>query len=402
MDVYVARQPIFDRSMKVYGYELLYRKSMNNYYEGEDDNRSTAELINNSFFALRFQELTQGKRAFINFSEEMLFRDIPFLLPKDLITVEILERVKSSEELLQTCKKLKKHSYMTALDDFVFQDSFVPIIDEIDLIKIEFPTTALETQTKLIHDYHKSVKFLAEKVETREEYQRAMAMGYDYFQGYFFSKPVILKGKDLPNINGNLVRIISELKQENPNFQKITEIMEIDVGLSYKLLRVANSVFFGTRNKIFSIKNALVRLGIEEIRKWIYLMMLKDIQGMDNRELIKTSLIRAKMMEQISVERGNGQMRLEYFMTGLFSSIDVLLNRKMESVVDELALTEEVKSALLGVDNEIRKVLLFVEDFENANWNGFEAMQKYMGIDREHFMEMYLDTLKWVVNLDYD
>lgn len=400
MEVFVARQPIFDRNMNVYGYELLYRRSMNNFYEGSDDNKSTAELISNSFFALHFNELTEGKRAFINFSEEMLIKEIPLLLPNDLITVEILERVENSEQLTETCKRLNQAGYMMALDDFVFNDSFIPIIDEVDMIKIEFPIISYEEQKDLIKKYHKKVKFLAEKVETREEYQLALDMGYDFFQGYFFSKPVILKGKDIPSINSNLIRIIMELKEENPDYQKITEIIEEDIGLSYKLLRMVNTVFFGARSQIHSLKTALVRVGIEEIRKWIYLLMLQDIQNIENKELIKNSLIRAKMMELLAKEKAIKNRHFEFFITGQFSSIDVLLNQKMEDIVESLSLTDNVRDALLGKENEISACLQFVRYFEEANWISFENIKSQCGIEKERFMEMYIESLKWVVKLE--
>lgn len=400
MEIFVARQPIFDRNMNVFGYELLYRRSMNNFYEGSDDNKSTAELISNSFFALHFHELTEGKRAFINFSEEMLFKEIPLLLPKELITIEILERVENTQPLIEACKKLNQAGYMIALDDFIFDDTFLPLMEEVDIIKIEFPVISYEEQRELIQRYHHKIKFLAEKVETREEYQLALDMGYDYFQGYFFSKPVIIKGKDLPSINSNLIRIINELAEESPDYQKITEIIETDLGLSYKLLRMVNSVYFGTRNKIHSLKSALVRLGIEEIRKWIYLLMLHDIRNSENRELIKNSLIRAKMMELLSKEKGCKNQHFEFFMTGQFSSIDILLNQKMEDIMEGLALTDHVRDALLGVDNEISTCLEVVRCFEEANWSGFENIMAHCGIKKERFMEMYIDALKWVVKLE--
>lgn len=400
MDIYVARQPIFDRDMNVFGYELLYRKSMNNFYEGTDDTQSTAELINNSIFSLNFNELTEGKRAFINFSEELLFQEIPFLLPKETITIEILERVENSEKLLQVCKKLKEKGYMTALDDFVFQESFVPIINEVNIIKIEYPTVDLTTQKDLIKRFHKKIKFLAEKVETREEYQKALELGYDYFQGYFFSKPLILKGKDLPSMNANLVHIVYELRKDDLDYQKIAEIIEMDLGLSYKLLRLANSIFFGAHSTIHSIKSALVRLGIEEIRKWIYLMILKDIQQIENKELIKTSLIRAKMMELLAKGSGKKNKHMEYFMAGLFSSMDILLNRDMIDIVGDLALADDVKEALLGINNEVRKFLTCVCDFEKADWDNFDKNLESLGLEKKLFTEKYMEAVHWIAKIE--
>jgi len=250
MDIYVARQPIFDRKMNVLGYELLYRRGMNNLYEGSDDNQATAELISNSYLNMHFSELTDGTKGFINFSEKMLIEQIPLILPKELTVVEILERVEITDELIEACKKISDKGYTIALDDYIFDESSLPLLEIADIIKVEFPFVEHEIQRKLISKYKNRIKFLAEKVETREEYKLALDMGYDYFQGYFFSKPVIIKSKEVDNLNVNLILILEMLNQKEPDFQKMAEVIQSDLGLAYKLLKLANSALLGTRNKI--------------------------------------------------------------------------------------------------------------------------------------------------------
>lgn len=401
MDVYVARQPIFDKKMNVMGYELLYRRSMNNFYEGINDTQSTAELISNAFLSMEFSELTNGTRAFVNFSEEMLLKKIPLLLPKETIVIEILENVEVSEPLVDACKELKEQGYLIALDDFVFNESYLPLIELANIIKIEFPVVRHDEQRKLIKKYKHKIEFLAEKVETREDYQIAIDMGYKYFQGYFFSKPVIVKGKDIGSLDANLVRIIEELNHEEPDYQKITDIIETDIDLSYKMLKVANSFFYEAKHEIKSIKSALVRFGLKKIKEWIYLMMLKDVQSVENKELIKNCLTRAKLMELLSFEIGIGDKHLEYFISGMFSSIDTLLNRNMKEILEQLPLVEDVRKALLGENNEIRKALDFVINCEKANWNEIDIMAISLNITQEKIMEIYIQALKWVMKINY-
>ncbi len=401
MDVYVARQPIFDRNMNVFGYELLYRRSVNNFYEGIDDNQATAELINNAFLSMHSHEITGGTKAFINFSHDMLVEDIPLLLPAESTVVEVLERVEINENVIAACKKLSEHGYIIALDDFVFNESYLPLMEIAHIVKIEFPVINYETQRKLIKQFKNKIKFLAEKVETREEYELAMDMGYDYFQGYFFSKPVIIKGKEIDSLNINLIKIMNLLNENEPEYQKITEIIEKDLGLSYKLLKLANSVFFGSRSKIRFIKQALVQLGIIEIRKWIYVMMLKDIQIIENKELIKTCFVRAKFMELLALEMGMKDRQFEYFMTGMFSSVDVLLNKDMKEIVNDLILTDDVREALLGENNEIKKVLDMVINYELLKLDDSQINKTTSGITREKVMNMYIEALTWVLKLDY-
>ena len=401
MDIYVARQPIFDRNMNVYGYELLYRRSANNFYEGIDDDKSTAELINNAFLTMHIYELTGGTKAFVNFSQDLLINEIPLLLPADSIVVEVLERVEIDEKVIEACRKLNESGYVIALDDFIFNESYLPLLEIAHIVKIEVSAVDFEMQRKLIKQYKNKIKFLAEKVETREEFQLSMEMGYDYFQGYFFSKPTIIKDKEIDSLNINLIRIMKILNEKEPEYQRIADIIETDLGLSYKLLKLANSAFFGSRNKILHIKQALVQLGIIEIRKWIYVMMLKDKQIIENRELIKTCFIRARFMELLSLETGRKEKQFEYFMTGMFSSIDVLLNKSMKEIVDGLVLTDDIKEALLGGDNEIKAALNMVLNYELLNWNELDTNKITLGISQDRLMNMYMESLMWVLKLDY-
>lgn len=401
MDIYVARQPIFDRKMNVLGYELLYRRGMNNLYEGSDDNQATAELISNSYLNMHFSELTDGTKGFINFSEKMLIEQIPLILPKELTVVEILERVEITDELIEACKKISDKGYTIALDDYIFDESSLPLLEIADIIKVEFPFVEHEIQRKLISKYKNRIKFLAEKVETREEYKLALDMGYDYFQGYFFSKPVIIKSKEVDNLNVNLILILEMLNQKEPDFQKMAEVIQSDLGLVYKLLKLANSALLGTRNKIISIKHALVQLGIIEISKWIYVLLLRDVQTVENKELIKTCLIRAKLMELLAIDIGMRNKKLDYFLTGMFSSIDVLTNRDMKEILDELPLSDDVKDALLGKCNEIREMLDMILNYENLRWMEMESKLTDTDISQEKFMNRYIEALTWVTNSDY-
>ncbi len=400
MEVYVGRQPIFDRYNNVLGYELLYRRSMNNFYEGNDANKDTAEVINNAFFVMHFDELTEGTKAFINFTESMIVDNVPMLLPKETLIVEILEQSIISQDLIESCIKLKQNGYKIALDDFVFSEQYIPLLEIVDIVKIEFSRVSLFEQRRLLNLYKHKLSFLAEKVETREEYDLALNMGYDYFQGYFFSKPVIVKGKDIAVLNTNIVRIINELYAEEPEFNRISEIIQADLGLSYKLLKVSNTVYFEAKYEIKSIKQAIVRLGISELKRWFNILLVKDIQIIENKDLIKNSIIRAKFMELIALEIGLEQEYLDYFMVGMFSSIDILLNREMKTIVDELPFTQEVKDALLGNENPINNALNVIMKHEYAQLNELDLVQPIQNISQSRFMELYIEAITWVKNND--
>ena len=220
MEIYVARQPIFSNNMSLFGYELLYRRSFNNFYEGSDHNAATIDLVYNAFLVMGIQTLTDGTKGFINFTQDLLEQDIPRTLPKDQVVIEVLENVTANEKVIDACRKLKANGYTIALDDFIFNrtdQDYTPLIELADIIKIEFPITDKKEQKKLISKY-KGKLFLAEKVETREEYQEAIAMGYELFQGYFFSKPVILTAKEISSLNVHMVHILEETPETGSGF----------------------------------------------------------------------------------------------------------------------------------------------------------------------------------------
>ena len=397
VEVYLARQPIFDQKMNIAGYELLYRRSMNNYFEGTDDNQATADLISNAFLVMPFHELTGGTKAFINFSGDMLIREIPLVLPRKSIVVEVLERVEATEAVFRALSKLKGEGYTIALDDFAFGEANLPFLELADIVKVEFPAVDIATQRHFISLYAKRIKFLAEKVETREDYQLASQMGYSYFQGYFFSRPVIEKRREIVSIPATLMRLMSELNRPDPDYQTLTEIIETDVGLSYKLLRLAGSVFFGTKGDVFTVKHALVRMGFGEIRKWVYLLLLKDVQNVDNRELITNCLIRAKFMELLAITAGGGRKHYAYFLAGLFSSVDILLDCSMEAAVKELPIAPEVKEALLKQDNDIRRALDLILNYEQGNWDNVDTLRLTPAMGRENLMPLYVESLQWMI-----
>ncbi|MEA4986931.1 MAG: HDOD domain-containing protein [Anaerovorax sp.] len=400
MEVYIARQPIFDRNMDIYGYELLYRKNSNNMYTGIDDDQATAELICNSFLVFGINDLTDGTKAFINFSKGLINSSVPLLLPPNNVVVEILEREDTTQEIIDACKRMRSMGYMLALDDFILEDKFMSLMDTIDIVKVEFPSVNYNIQRNLIQKYKSKVKFLAEKIETREEYQKAFDLGYDLFQGYFFSKPFIMKTREIASLNSNLFSIIEELNKPEPSYKKIAEIIQNDLGLTYKILKLANSAYYGTKNKITSIHQALSYLGMNKIYQWVSLMMLKDFQSVENLELIKLSLIRGKLMDSLAIELGMDTSNSEYFFVGMFSFIDILLNKNMEEIIKWLPFTDNVKMALLGVENDQRKLLNCIINYESATLDTNQS-SLFNKISSKRYMELYVDALKWASSLQY-
>ncbi|AIF49621.1 EAL and HDOD domain-containing protein [Pelosinus sp. UFO1] len=399
MDVFVARQPIFTKSQKIFGYELLFRNSLDNAYNCKDGDQATSDVICNSFFAIGMDNLTGGKRAFINFTENLLIKEIPMLLPKELVVVEILENVEPTIELIEACKKLKEAGYLLALDDFVFQPKFVPLLNLADIIKIDFLSTTGHDRKRVIQDVgDRSIKFLAEKVETRADFEQALKLGYAYFQGYFFSKPIVLKGKDIPTNKVNqlrVIRVLRELEKENFKFGAIEQFIMYDVTLSYQLLRFINSVAFSLANEISSVKHALVLLGKNEIFKWVSLIVMRTVGDNKTDGILVTSLTRAKFCELIAEKAGLKEREPELFMMGMFSLIDVFIRRPLKAILAELPISEDVKGALLGETNKLSQVYRLTLSYERAEWTDFTMYAANLGIKEEDIPDYYKKAVAW-------
>ena len=398
MDIYIARQPIFNKDMSIFGYELLHRRNSNNHYENEDHSGATAELVRNSFLVLDFDNLTDGTRGFINFTQDLLEAEIPHILPKEKVVVEILETVEATDIVIEVCQKLKQEGYILALDDLILDREgldYAPLLEMADIIKIEFPTTDRQKQKELLSKYKNKVTFLAEKVETREEFKEAAAMGYSLFQGYFFCRPMLMKSKEIASLNIHLIEILKELQKREPDFVRISETIEKDLGLTYKLLKMANSIYYGAKCEITSLQQAVVRLGIMEMKRWISILLIKDFENDENSELIKVCLLRGKLLSLMAHELSRNALETDFFFTGVFSSIDIIMDQEMDAIISDLALSDDVKSALRGVKSLLRDCLDAVLLYEKLEFD--EAMIKLaaLNIDLGRFTELYIEALAW-------
>lgn len=398
MDIYIARQPIFNKNLSIYGYELLYRSDSKNRYENEDHNGATVELVKNSFLVLDFDHLTDGTRGFINFTQDLLEADIPQMLPKEKVVVEILESVAATDAVVDVCRRLKKEGYVLALDDLIcdrLDSDYKELLDLVDIIKIDFPVTDKKKQRELIRKYGYKIMFLAEKIETREDFKEAAEMGYELFQGYFFCKPIMMKSRDISSLNTHLIEILKELQKTQPDINRITKTIEKDLGLTYKLLKMANSVYYGAKCEITSLNQAVIRLGIQEMKRWISILLVKDFETDENSELIKVSLLRGKLLSLIAHELKRNEQETDFFFTGILSSIDVIMDKDMDIILEDLAISGDVKKALMGEQNKLRACLDTVLYYEKFEFDEAMANLAEMGIDLGRFTELYIKALTW-------
>lgn len=397
MEVFVARQPIFDCNQKVVFYELLFRHGESNNYEAVDGDLATLNVITNSFFCIGIDNLTGGKKAFINFTENLLKSETITILPKEYLGIEILETVEPTEEIIGACKNLKSLGYTLVLDDFVFSHKYEPLIELADIIKVDFLLTSPYERERLIKTIsNKKVKFLAEKVESREDFEEAVRLGYNYFQGYFFSKPVIMTGTDIPAQKLQYLNALKEINRPNLGFEDIEKIIKRDVSLSYKLLRYINSSSFGFRSKVHSIRQAIALIGEDEVIRWIYVIVFRETSVEKNNEALATCIVRARFGEILcSLNNELKNKASDVFFMGMFSMIDSLINRPIEEILGELPMDLGVKDALMGKRNIYRDIYELIICYERGAWERLAYYSNKLKLDEKRLPEIYFESLNW-------
>ncbi|MCF2899364.1 HDOD domain-containing protein [Pseudoalteromonas sp. MEBiC 03607] len=397
MYFYAARQPILDKEKKLVGYELLFRDGVDNVFPDIDGDEATSRLIEGSQFNFGLEDLTDNKPAYINFTLETLQKGYPLLLGKDNVVVEILETIQPGKRLLALVKDLKERGYTLALDDYIHQPVWRHFYPYIDLIKIDFLTCTPESLQTVIEAIkpHPHIKLLAEKVETHEKYQLAIDMGFSYFQGFFFSKPEMVQSKTLPPSEMALAELLYETSSIDLNLKKITDVFERDVNLSYKLLRYSNSAAFKRRAEISTIKQALIVLGSEEIKRFLSLLFAAQVAADKPAELIRLSLTRARFAELLAISHGQLRDTGMAFLTGMMSLMDAILDEDMPSVMGKLPLTNEIKGALLHDEGLLATYLRLVKFYEQADWESAKEIQQQLGLKPEEVPDAYHDALNW-------
>lgn len=396
MHVLVARQPIFDKEKNVVAYELLFRSSMSNSYDGSDGDKATTDVIVASFLSIGMDVVTGGKKAFINFTDNLLKQKVAHLLPSEVLAVEILETVEPEDEILAACRALKEEGYTIVLDDFVFHPRFRPLIKLADIIKIDFlATTAFERRDIVRRFATTPIEFLAEKVETQAEFEEAVRCGYSYFQGYFFSKPVIIARKDIPASKLSYLKLLQEIRSADMNINYIEETIKREISFSYRLLKYINSSAFGFRQEIRSIRQAVSLLGQRDLLKWVSLNAMCCIQDGKPLELITTAVIRAYFGELIALRLGKKAIASDVFLMGLFSLIDALLDCPLATILEELPVTREVKVALLGEEGFFHNIQQLIISYERADWKRVFEYAKIIGLPDEELPGLYFKTLAW-------
>lgn len=389
-DVFVARQPIFDRDLDVFAYELLFRRADMASADVIDGDRATSEVILNAFTVIGLTELVGVHRAFINMTRSFLLREQGVTLPADRVVLEVLEDVDPDAALVDALREWASRGYLISLDDFVFHESRLPLIELADVIKVEITAltpTQLAEHVRLLRPY--KAKLLAEKVETREQYELCHRLGFDYFQGYFLERPNVLRGTSIPTGHLPALSLLAALNRPDVEVNELEDIVSRDVSLSYKLLRYLNSPLFPVKRRIESLRQALVYLGKQELQAWASLLILSSVPDKP-QELMTTLMVRAKMCELLAQRLGLANPK-SYFTIGLFSGLDALMDAPLAVVLQHVSLSDDVAAALLHRAGNGGRVLDCVLSYEHANWPRIAEMD----IQADAVIESYVQAVQW-------
>jgi c-di-GMP-related signal transduction protein len=390
---FVARQPIFDRQLRVIGYELLFRDGAQNSFCAPDVEAACCSTLDSSWL-MGFDILCSGALAFINFTREALLRGYSTLLPPRSTVIEILETVAPDPSVMAVCRDLKSAGYLIAIDDFVPHDPREPLVEMADIIKLELPATPRKQWKQLVQSYEaRGVRMLAEKVETHPEFLATQEAGFTYFQGYFFQKPVTLSTTEVPASKVHYLRMMEAASQSNLDWEVLEGLVKQEPSLCYRLLRYLNSPAFGFRNEIRSVRHALTILGEREIRKWVSVVATLALGKEKPGELVQTALLRGHFCELIS--RKLRQRKADYFLLGLVSLMDAILGLAMPEVLRRVSVDKEIRQALLREPSPLLAVYELVLAHEAADWTRCRVLAEQMKLEDALIAELYLDSISW-------
>ncbi len=405
-EIYLGRQPILDGRQNVVAYELLFRSGQTATSGVTDDKLATSTVIVNTISQLGIDNVLDKQSGFINVSYELLMSDVLELLPRERIVLEILETVEIDDRVIERCRELKSMGFRLALDDFEYAPVYDPLFDVVDIIKFDVMLSDAQTieQTLKVLKRWPRLQLLAEKVEDLEQFERYRQLGFALFQGYFFAKPAILSGKKNNPNQMTLMRVLSLLMADG-EIPEIERIFKESPNLTLGLLRLVNSVGMGMRNKIGSLHQALVVLGRRQLLRWVQLLLYaQDDGGTATSPLMQLAATRAKTMELLSQCHSDQRHHSEdardvAFMTGILSLVDALLGKRMDEVLGQLGLVDEVKNAVLRREGFPGLLLALVEKSEAGDFAAATTLLEQLNLGWLDLHRSTQEAMQWVSSL---
>ncbi|WP_099468563.1 EAL and HDOD domain-containing protein [Konateibacter massiliensis] len=393
--MFIARQPILNKAMKIYGYELLFRADAEDGKFGNASAMSATASVVSNLFEQGMEHVVGRAKAFINFSYDFIMSDSIELINPETLIIEVLETVKVDSALIDRIEYLKSQGYQIALDDFEESYHTYPLVPLANIIKYDIRITPLETLTGAVKQGLLDKKILlAEKIETESEFRQAAEMGFHLFQGYFFSKPKIVGGLGVRrSSNGQYTLLLDELKKEEPSYDIMAKIIETDVNLAYRFMKVISHK--KGESTFHSLRYALVRMGLTDLERWINILMLQEIAQDKPLELMKLSLSRSRFGEFMAKRSKFKNRKNEISMMCMFSVLDALLNLPMEKALEGMLISEDVFKALVFGEGSLQSFFRLILSYERGEWDKVCQYADIIELDTNSLYEGYLESIRW-------
>lgn len=395
--VCVARQPILDRNRKVFGYNLSFQALPGAGPTVAPGDYATARVISDGVLAIGLDNLIDSRKAFVNVGRQMLLDGIPEILPPSRVVIELSADVEADAEVLAACRQLREAGYSIAVDDFVLNEWTADLVPIATFLKVDFTATSDRAARAQIAAGRgaSQAALIAKSVETLDTFERASQEGYAYFQGFFFGRPLILQGRDVPGHKLAHLRLLQALNDPNLSVHHLENLIKHDAALCYRILRTVNSAAFALQTTVHSIREALVLLGRDTVRRWASLWALAGLNESAHGELIVMSTMRARCCELLGASLGGEDAAAEGFLVGMCSLLDAILGKPMESVLTDLPLADDTRAALLGDDNPTRRLLDCVIAYERGEWDRCAELAQRAGIKLTKLPIAFAEALKW-------
>ncbi|MCX8062675.1 MAG: HDOD domain-containing protein [Anaerolineales bacterium] len=390
-NIFIGRQPIFDRYLRVIGYELLYRNRSSDLATFFNGDEATSRVILNTFAEIGLEDVVGRQKAFINLTRNFFLEKYPIPFTPRQLVIEVPETLVLDKEILEHIQEFSQKGYQIALDDVTSLTSIKSLLNVADIIKLDLSLIPPEKIQPLAYRLQfQRAKLLAEKVETREQFDLCMQAGFDYFQGFFLCRPNLVSGRKIPSSRLVLMQLLAKLQNPDVGFDELEYILSEDAILGYKLLRLTNSAYYGIRSEIKSIRQAMTLLGLEKLRSWLSLILLAEKHDKP-RELTILAMLRARMSELLAQNAKLAEPE-SYFLAGLLSALDAIMDTPLEELLESLRLSTSIKEGLIESKGMIGQAIQCVLAYERAEWEKVSFLQ----LSNDLIRDIYLQSLHWV------
>lgn len=395
MQANVVRQPILSEDKSLLGYELLYQDSTFSLYNQGDT--VAANVIEDFLTSLDSAAFMNGKTAFIPFTPNLLLRKVPKMFNAQSLVIEIEDNAILHPEAQREIIDLKREGYRIALRGFEFSPRYFAMLGEVDYLKINMKELddATGSAVGIAKSFKKKV--IAYNVDTQELYDKAKALGCECFQGSAVSQAFNSKVNRLDHLQSNFFQLMIAVTRDQPDLDEISAIIQRDVTLAFSLLKLVNSAYFALRNRVRSVKQALVVLGLGQLKQWIYLLSFKRNGNDVDTELIKSSFLRGSFCAELSPCATNLSLaRSDAYLMGMFSTLGELLEIPLAEALRELPIIDEIRDALLEHSGSAGTLYRLVLSYEKADWAGVSTCAAELGLDNNIVGQKYLECVESV------